>query len=92
MAVDRGTVIDGHIKSLSDFMKDNEIVKLKVSDEVIEIELTREGIARHILEKKALLNDLPEKKKKEPAKDELKDFIFGKENINSKEMGELYGV
>ena len=81
------------LEHLIEFMRENEIIKLKTDE--YDIEITKESIARHHLkrtQKNVAHTDRKIKDKKIIRKDELKEFIYGKDKIDRKEMGELYGV
>ena len=82
-----------NIKTLVDFMKDNEIISIKTDE--ISLEITKESIVRRFMEKNK--SNVPSKpketlKKSKDQDGELKKFIYGSDNINRKEIGELYGV
>lgn len=81
------------IKEAVLLMRENEVTKWKTEE--FELEITKESIARHHHEKHKKIiaeREKKDKNKKNVERDELKEFIYGKDKIERKEMGELYGV
>jgi hypothetical protein len=82
-------------KKLSDFMKEEKIIRLKKTKTTLEIELHPLALVEY--DKEKYLRENPDsqketKKSNKKQKDELADFIYGSDEVGKEDIRGLYGI